>query len=318
MNSIKIELFRVLRKLLTRNIFKVCSDYVELSDQEANDYIYSILELGKPCMIAKFGTVELDAILAYYFEDNGITPSVYCEAIRRKACIYPETQLWTLCNNAGFFPNDKEKGRLFYHRMIKDIREVDVLASYIQGEKYLLKYMSCKKVNLNGFYAPFMWDKPWTRVLKGKKVLIIHPFVETIKRQYENYRSFLFEDAEVLPEFKSLDYIKAVQSIAGEQVPFKDWFEALKYMEDEISKKDFDIAIIGCGAYGFCLAAHVKRIGKQAVHLAGWTQILFGIYGNRWVKDEPGFHRYINKYWTRPSDRERPKTASKVEGACYW
>ena len=63
--------------------------------------------------------------------------------------------------------------------------------------------------------------------------------------------------------------IKAVQTIADQQDSrFDTWFDALEYMKDEISKVDFDIALIGCGAYGMCLAAHVKRLGKQAVHLS--------------------------------------------------
>lgn len=30
---------------------------------------------------------------------------------------------------------------------------------------------------------------------------------------------------------------------------------------------DYDVAIIGCGAYGMHLAAHAKRKGKIAIHL---------------------------------------------------
>ena len=41
--------------------------------------------------------------------------------------------------------------------------------------------------------------------------------------------------------------------------------------------------------------------------------MLFGIYGNRWIKDQPEFKKYINEYWTRPSIDERPKNVEKVE-----
>lgn len=50
-------------------------------------------------------------------------------------------------------------------------------------------------------------------------------------------------------------------------------------MQDEISKEDYDICLIGCGAYGFSLAAYVKRCGKQAIHMGGALQLLFGIKG---------------------------------------
>jgi threonine dehydrogenase-like Zn-dependent dehydrogenase len=38
-------------------------------------------------------------------------------------------------------------------------------------------------------------------------------------------------------------------------------------MIDEIGKIDFDVAILGCGAYGLPLAAAIKGMGKQAIHL---------------------------------------------------
>ena len=66
------------------------------------------------------------------------------------------------------------------------------------------------------------------------------------------------------------------------------------------------------------LAAHAKRNGKIAIHLAGWTQMLFGIYGNRWIEDQPEYHRFVNEYWIRPSEKERPDNVDKVENACYW
>ena len=53
-------------------------------------------------------------------------------------------------------------------------------------------------------------------------------------------------------------------------------------MKSEIDKCDYDVCLIGCGAYGFPLAAHVKHKGKQAIHLGGTLQLLFGIKGNRW------------------------------------
>lgn len=80
-----------------------------------------------------------------------------------------------------------------------------------------------------------------------------------------------------MPEFE-LKVLKAVQTLAGGQDDrFTDWFEALDYMYCEALKMEFDVAIIGCGAYGMPLAAKLKQAGKKAVHLGGVTQILFGI-----------------------------------------
>ena len=77
--------------------------------------------------------------------------------------------------------------------------------------------------------------------------------------------------------------------------------------------KVFDIAIIGCGAYGMPLAAYCKQIGKKAVHLGGATQLLFGIKGKRWDN-----YSLYNDYWVRPLESETPRNAGKIESGCYW
>ena len=91
---------------------------------------------------------------------------------------------------------------------------------------------------------------------------------------------------------------------------------------------DYDICLIGCGAYGFHLAAHAKRAGKKAVHLGGVLQMLFGIKGNRWEDPNYGvpelgiprgwYLQLFNEYWVKPGEALRSKNADKVEGACYW
>ena len=111
--------------------------------------------------------------------------------------------------------------------------------------------------------------------------------------------------------------IKAIQSVAGEECNFENWFQALNHMKEQIDNIDFDIAIIGCGAYGFPLAAHVKRIGKQAIHMGGSTQLLFGIKGKRWEKHE-FISSLFNENWVYPRLDETPKGYKRVEDGCYW
>lgn len=192
---------------------------------------------------------------------------------------------------------------------------------------------SCQFIHFESVY-PYFVERPWTRILKGKKVLVVHPYTETIQKQYA-FREKLYDNPEILPDFE-LKTLKAIQSSAYAKVPFNDWFEALKYMEDEIDKIDFDICLIGCGAYGLPLSAYVKRLGKQAVHMGGGVQLLFGIKGKRW---EVEYKRYVeqsvfgynvpfslnldyyklfNEYWVNPSVDEVPQNAQSVEGGCYW
>ena len=88
-------------------------------------------------------------------------------------------------------------------------------------------------------------------------------------------------------------------------------------MYEEAVKIDFEIAIIGCGAYGMPLAAMLKQEGKKVVHMGGVTQALFGIKGKRWVESRVDKVPF-NDAWIYPDKDETPKDAQKVEGGCYW
>ena len=297
------QLFKILREVKTR-LFGFPEnrsiDYsnVDLFDEEANDAIFvhvnDAIGKGNGYAACKFGTIELGNILSAV-KENKWAISDYLKLINGYPIpIYRYKELERLGNNAGFFPADKASVDKFVELMLSDIKEVDILASYVYTERYINDLLTnCLKVNLDGFYAPFLFPNPWTKVLKNKRVLVIHPFAESIQSQYSK-RELLFENQDVLPEFKSLRVIKAVQSIAGNPCGFDTWFEALDYMKREMEKEDFDIALIGCGAYGFPLTVHAKRMGKVGIHLAGWLQMLFGIYGKRWVEDQPQYAKFIN------------------------
>ena len=119
-----------------------------------------------------------------------------------------------------------------------------------------------------------------------------------------------------MPNFQLIT-LKSVQSIAGEKTDFNTWFDALDSMKKKIDDIDFDISIIGCGAYGLPLASYIKSIGKQAIHLGGATQILFGIKGKRW-EERSDFVVLFNEFWKNPDNSEIPRNSHNVENGCYW
>lgn len=183
-------------------------------------------------------------------------------------------------------------------------------------EDYVIKtYAPQTQLSRLRAVEPYYHNNPWSKALEGKKVLVIHPFEKTIRSQYSK-RKLLFTNKDILPEFE-LKTLKAVQTIAGQKCEFATWFEALDYMSKTALDMDFDIAIIGCGAYGFPLAAMLKQAGKQAVHMGGATQILFGIAGKKWDA-HPIISTYYNRHWVRPLPQETPINSGFVENGCYW
>ena len=125
-----------------------------------------------------------------------------------------------------------------------------------------------------------------------------------------------------MPDFE-LHVIPAIQSIKGSNPQFSNWFDALHFMEEQIDNINYDICLLGCGAYGFPLAAHIKRNGKKAIHIGGALQLYFGIKGKRWEgngyqSELNNYSRLFNQYWIRPSAEETPSSANNVENSCYW
>ena len=146
--------------------------------------------------------------------------------------------------------------------------------------------------------------------------MVVHPFADSISRQFSRKNS-IYNPPHTLPDF-NLKTIEAVQSIAGNNSHgFESWFEALDYMKDQISNTNFDIAILGCGAYGMPLAVFIKKLGKQVIHLGGNTQVLFGIKGQRWESD-PQFSKIFNEHWVRPDTKETPIGHNSIDSNCYW
>lgn len=285
-----------------------------------NEFVRKAIAAAKDGLcIAKFGTVELTNLLAFMAEGHRVKkPQELWYYLRGYQELFPVDTFASLCQNAGFFPKDITLGLLWMRLVLDDLKDIDILGSYQRNERRLEKELRhTVKIDIQSYIAPYLFAQPWTSVLKGKRVLVVSPFTDTIVKQYKR-REKLFENPEVLPEFAELIPMKAVQSIAGTPTEYTDWFAALDDMKEQMSALDYDVALIGCGAYGMHLAVHAKRMGRIGVHTAGWTQMLFGIYGNRWLNDEPEFKRFINPYWVRPSAEETPANAQSIENGCYW
>ncbi len=281
-----------------------------LSGDETNRFLASKIEDNNPFLAARFGSSELNCVRYYTFVIKNGGPNYNS--------FFAKTPRETVCNLSGFFPPKDKLLKKFSELYFEDIPKIDLLGIWYNSYEDIICNTYCKNTSVGELAGlePYYYKSPWSKKLKGKKVLVIHPFAKTIESQYRNNREKLFDDRDILPEFELIT-LKAVQSIAGQHTEFKTWFEALDYMKDRIKNIDFDVALIGAGAYSISLGAFIKEMGKQAVHLGGALQILFGIKGARW-EAMPEISKFFNEYWVRPAEDERPKAANTVEGGCYW
>ena len=271
------------------------------TETQGNSLIAEKLTQNQPFAVVRLGAVEMHCVSRFLkhqnFSQTEKEQSLYC---------------------AGIFPNDNTTLNKFCEVYLHSVTECDIIAVWgISGEKYIVRnYTKNPQIISSKSLEPYYFENSWSANLKDKKILVVHPFTESIQHQLK-HRQNIWQNPNILPEFSTMEFVRAVQSNAGAITEFSDWFQALQSMKEQISQKDFDVALIGAGAYGLPLSIFCKQLGKQAVQLCGATQILFGIKGKRW-DNHPVISRFYNDYRIRPLFSETPPEFQKVEGGSYW
>ena len=274
-----------------------------LKEYEANDLIKNYLKENKIFFAGRSGVTECE-IICHVFLDNQECPELY-----RKNALHL----------SGIYPNDNDNLYKFSEKYSECIKSLDLVAIISNQQNYprlIANYCpSAISFGLWGLEPYHFPNDPWSEELANKKILVVHPFEKSINQNYEN-REKLFIGTNILPKFELIT-IKAKQSLGDTN---SNWFDSLQIMQDQISDIDFDIALVGCGAFGLPLASFIKtELNKTAIHLGGALQLLFGIMGKRWENyNHPTFKRFVNEYWTRPLPEETPHTYKDVEEGCYW
>lgn len=293
-----------------RDVVKTTTFYTKyagfglLNEEQGNTALREALLDEKPFLAARGGATEMRTLAEHLAH-----PGRFSEGAKKDIHLL-----------SGVFSNDDASLARFCDIYHSAMLAADYLAVWDVGaERHVageLKAAGQTRFLRMRSLEPYYFDQPWSSALEGRRVLVVHPFANTIRAQYAR-REELFPGKPVLPAFGSLTVIPAVQGIAGQETGYATWFDALESMKEKISAADFDVALIGAGAYGLPLAAHCKALGKQAIQTSGATQILFGVKGRRW-DDHPIIGRLYNDAWVRPTADETPKAQNVVEGGSYW
>lgn len=179
--------------------FHIRPEDIHVNSEQASEIIYDLLSSSQPCMICRFGSTELSTIVGILeMRKKYHSPLNYI--IGKSPAWWNKT---FLCNQirdfSGFFPAEPELVEDFVNLVLEDIKQIDVLGSWVQAEKYLDRELGhSTKVFLKDL-EPFWTEKPWSMALKGKKVLVVHPFANQILSQYNKHKSQLFKNPLILP-----------------------------------------------------------------------------------------------------------------------
>lgn len=263
-----------------------------------------------PCMIGRIGSSEIRCIEGVLHKDGTVWQKLKWLLTFNQP--WPSKKLQRAWRSFEDNPDDAFLEK--YTRMtMDDIEQLDVFAAWRWEEYEVFKEPYGFDIISLGDLEPFFSPTPWTAALRGKKVLVVQPFVEDIASQYRR-REKLFANPDVLPEFELHTYMPFFRGLRDDP---GNWFERVEIMKREVAEIDFDVALIAASTYGFPLAAHIKRLGRKAVIMGGVLQLLFGIRGARWDV-EPAYRNFYNEYWIRPGENTKPRDFHKIEGGCYW
>ena len=290
-----------------------------LNLETSNQCIIKLIETNKPFIISRMGIGAETYITYEYIITNKINTNY----------------LQTLSNNAGIYNINAKNILLYINLYIQAIKNSIALATFptyiINEQSYFVNKYNLKQIHsrsLEPFYACLENIKPWTHYLYGKKVLIINPFIDSMKKQLtKNFQIFKDPNKKIFLDNQEFIFYKSYQTSAGNHI-HNDWLETFTLMCNDIKKLDdefhFDIALLGCGGYGLPLCNFIKmELNKSAIYIGGGLQLLFGIMGQRWenrddwkkiMKDNDN----PNNQFIRPIGDEIINNKNAIENGCYW
>lgn len=235
----------------------------------------------------------------------------------------------TLHNNAGIYCKNQDHLISYINKTNQCIEHSTALAQWGPGlaflypcEQHFIKKYKLPTIPfqiLEPFYCIEEGFTPWSHSLLGKKVLVINSFVESMQQQIQN-KFTIYKDKHVFLDGQEFIFYKSYVTF-GFNTTHDNWVETFDIMCDDISKLDFDIALLGCGGYGLPLCDFIySKLNKSAIYIGGGIQLLFGVMGKRWENNEM-WKRIIAENDTkfiRPNENEKLKNQTNIEGGCYW
>jgi len=283
--------------------------------QEAHKELANAILRGTSFAAGRLGTVEGDLLSWRIQHPRKPFPLGLIKNSKRLAGIYPANQSGA-SEFVGRYLDAVENLDLL------GVRNNDFFSGYFKMERTVVEKTKPKALCPIEALSPLGEPESWVRALSGKKVLVIHPFASTITNQYRHNISEIYPGERWLPQFQ-LEVLKPFQTAGDDNPPGepKSWNKALDATLRDVSRIDFDVALIAAGGYGLPLASEIKRTGKVAIHVGGILQLFFGIKGGRFDSVSSTYEPlalYQSEAWVRPAAEETPTWKRQVEGGAYW
>ena len=276
---------------------------------ESNKIIIEQIKQNTPFFVGRIAGVEL--YLAYHIANNiqGIDFKYYINQLQ---------------NNAGIYTESIESLKDYSEQLIKSYIDCTQIAEWDGGvydatgisQEYIKSITpNIPKIHYRAL-EPYYFKESWDTELSGKRVLIIHPFMETFKKQIRNLQN-IFPDRNWFNECQ-FDFLKPPVTLAGNHNNI-DWKIYYNQLKESVKKAgDFDIALVACGGYGMLICDYIfTELNKSVIYVGGALQLFFGVIGRRWFENKE-IMALVNDEWIRPLKSDKPLQHEKVEKGCYW
>lgn len=308
--SSKLEKFIIINKL-TCNYTKYTFD--------DNNKLKTYIENTKHFIIPRIAGIEnIFVYIGKLMMENKINKSII-DFVKQRTHI--------MKNNAGIYLKSFEDVKEYSKMYLKSFENADI---YTAWEPYgdVYRYIAESHDFITQTYCkPHIWAftfdifhyihlQPWTTGLRGKRILIISSFVKSIKEKIP-IREKIY-GVELFPECEFV-FLKPPQTNGtNPSRVFKEELNDFIRQIEEI-KDTFDVALVSCGGYGNLVCNAIYEMGRSSIYVGGVLQMYFGIYGQRWLRERKDImNLYMNEYWSRPKEHEKPENYKSIEGNCYW
>ncbi len=313
------------KKILDVNIVALNKENLWFNDNDRiRDYISTKLENNSNFIIPRVAGIENNfAVFKEIYSNCAAKDKKYVDS-------YFVNVSKTMKNNAGIMVSNINSVELYSKLYLNAFENCEFYCGWEMNgtcyphikdsHDYIKRRFESKKMvwayALDVFH--YVRTNPWTQALRGKRLLIISPFEESIHEQLPK-REKLYGGVDLFPDCTFIT-LKPPMTQGSENS--REFHEELSefYIKLDRLKELYDVALLSCGGYGNIISNHIfTEHKKSAIYMGGTLQMAFGILGKRWLKERPDIVRlYMNEHWTHSKDTEKPKGFENIEGGCYW
>lgn len=152
--------------------------------------------------------------------------------------------------NAGARPRNKKNYLAIAHLFQDAIKNLDLLPLFLLAGEYELRSRLCPYVpvcTIGSFAGSYLNEEhSWCHSLRGRRVLIVSPFVESISNQYSR-RDLVWPEYEVIPDCALLFY--RFPYLVDPKLGLT-WDSVYNNLHSFIVNTDFDVGLFSCGFMG--------------------------------------------------------------------